>query len=162
MKLSNDWHDFKAKLDKNYPRIGKTTQLSMDFADEQDTGQGCEAANWGSPGVVKMQVYRLEPKNGDTSDGNWEATTLKETCWVSADSDGDARLKVALATSIGTHREVGRPLKTSPWNLGHLTSCVPDYIPAREPPTGYLITETGTTFPLSGYWGPKKNQDTPP
>lgn len=41
MKLSADWHDFKAKLDKNYPRIGKPTQLSMDFAEEEaDTGKG--------------------------------------------------------------------------------------------------------------------------
>jgi len=42
MRLSNDWHDFKAKLDKNYPRVGKPTQLSMDFADddEPDTGKG--------------------------------------------------------------------------------------------------------------------------
>ena len=42
MKLSTDWHDFKAKLDNNYPRVGKPTQLSMDFADydEPDTGKG--------------------------------------------------------------------------------------------------------------------------
>ena len=42
MKLSTDWHDFKAKLDKNYPRIGEPTQLSFDYAkeEEQDTGQG--------------------------------------------------------------------------------------------------------------------------
>jgi P63C domain len=42
MKLSVDWHDFKAKLDKNYPRIGKATQLSFDYANEEaeDTGKG--------------------------------------------------------------------------------------------------------------------------
>jgi hypothetical protein len=41
MKLSVDWHDFKGKLDKNYPRIGKPTQLSMEFADDEpDTGKG--------------------------------------------------------------------------------------------------------------------------
>jgi hypothetical protein len=41
MKLSSDWHDFKAKLDKFYPRIGKPTQLSLEFADEEaDTGKG--------------------------------------------------------------------------------------------------------------------------
>ena len=42
MKLSSDWHDFKAKLDKHYPRVGKPTQLSMDFADDDaaDTGKG--------------------------------------------------------------------------------------------------------------------------
>jgi P63C domain len=41
MKLSSDWHDFKAKLDKNYPPIGKPTQLSMEFGDDEaDTGKG--------------------------------------------------------------------------------------------------------------------------
>lgn len=39
LKLSNDWHDFKARLDKNYPPVGKPTHLSMDFADEPDTGK---------------------------------------------------------------------------------------------------------------------------
>jgi hypothetical protein len=42
MKLSSDWHDFKARLDKSYPRLGKATQLSFDYDSEQaaDTGQG--------------------------------------------------------------------------------------------------------------------------
>jgi len=42
MKLSSDWHDFKAKLDKNYPRQGKPTQLSCDYAKEEegDSGKG--------------------------------------------------------------------------------------------------------------------------
>lgn len=41
MKLSNDWHDFRAKLDRLHPPYGKPTQLSMDFAeDEPDSGKG--------------------------------------------------------------------------------------------------------------------------
>jgi hypothetical protein len=42
MKLSLDWHDFKTKLDQNYPRVGKPTQLSFDYANEEaaDTGKG--------------------------------------------------------------------------------------------------------------------------
>jgi hypothetical protein len=41
MKLSADWHDFKAKLDRNYPRQGKPTPLSMEFADDKsETGKG--------------------------------------------------------------------------------------------------------------------------
>ena len=42
MKLSADWHDFRAKLNKLHPPIGKPTQLSMEFADdkETDTGKG--------------------------------------------------------------------------------------------------------------------------
>ena len=34
MKLSSDRFDFKAKLDKNYPRVGSPKQLSMDFGDD--------------------------------------------------------------------------------------------------------------------------------
>jgi hypothetical protein len=41
-ELSGNRHDFKAKLDKNYPRQGKPTQLSFDYAkeEEEDTGKG--------------------------------------------------------------------------------------------------------------------------
>jgi hypothetical protein len=42
MRMSGDWHDFKAKLDKYYPRLGKPTQLSFDYEEEEadDTGKG--------------------------------------------------------------------------------------------------------------------------
>lgn len=42
MRMSVDWHDFKAKLDKHYPPQGKATQLAFEYAKEQadDTGKG--------------------------------------------------------------------------------------------------------------------------
>jgi P63C domain len=43
MKLSTDWHDFRAKLDRLYPPYGKPTQLSLEFAEDEteaDTGKG--------------------------------------------------------------------------------------------------------------------------
>jgi hypothetical protein len=42
MKLSNDWPDFKSKLDRLYPRQGRPTQLSFDYAkeEEEDSGKG--------------------------------------------------------------------------------------------------------------------------
>jgi hypothetical protein len=42
MKLSADWYDFKAKLDKIHPPHGRETQLSFEYADEEkeDTGKG--------------------------------------------------------------------------------------------------------------------------
>jgi hypothetical protein len=41
MKLSSDWYDFRAKLDRLHPRYGKPTQLSLEFADDEpDTGKG--------------------------------------------------------------------------------------------------------------------------
>jgi P63C domain len=42
MKLSNDWCDFRAKLDRLHPSYRKPTQLSLGFADDEepDTGKG--------------------------------------------------------------------------------------------------------------------------
>ena len=42
MRLSADWYDFMAKLDKYYPRQGKPTQLAFDYArdGEHDDGKG--------------------------------------------------------------------------------------------------------------------------
>src|SRR5258705_12938050 len=73
-----------------------------------------------------MQVYRLGPKSGDTSDRNWEATTLNNKCWVLAESEADARQKVALATGIGPRLQRGATIPKSPWINRQLTDCVPD------------------------------------
>jgi hypothetical protein len=41
MKLSGDWHDFMAKLNRFYPRQGKPTQQAFDFSGEDpDSGHG--------------------------------------------------------------------------------------------------------------------------
>ena len=40
MKLSSDWHDFRAKLNRIHPPVGKPTQLSLEFADEKETDTG--------------------------------------------------------------------------------------------------------------------------
>jgi hypothetical protein len=37
MKLSSDWHGFKTRLDKNYPRQGRPTRLSFDYARKRPT-----------------------------------------------------------------------------------------------------------------------------
>jgi hypothetical protein len=42
IRLSDDWFDFMAKLDRFYPRQGKPTQLSFDYQGDgpQDDGKG--------------------------------------------------------------------------------------------------------------------------
>jgi P63C domain len=41
MKLSNNWHDFCAKIDRLHPRYASPTQLSFDYEDEgDDDGKG--------------------------------------------------------------------------------------------------------------------------
>lgn len=62
MKLSADWYDFKAKLDKYYPRQGKPTQLSMDFAgDEPETGKGCKDARLPTEAAYCAQNVTMQP-----------------------------------------------------------------------------------------------------
>jgi hypothetical protein len=67
-----------------------------------------------------MQVYRLEPKSGDTSDRNWEATS-------------------ALATGTGPRLERGPTFPKSPWINRELTDCVPDNAAERQPPPGFIL-----------------------
>ncbi len=40
MKLSGDWHDFKAKLDRLYPRQDIPTQLTLEYKADEDSGKG--------------------------------------------------------------------------------------------------------------------------
>jgi hypothetical protein len=40
MKLSSDYHDFVAKLDRLYPRYGDTLLLPLGYQGEQDDGKG--------------------------------------------------------------------------------------------------------------------------
>jgi hypothetical protein len=40
MKLSNDYHDFIAKLDRLAPRYGETIPLPLDYRREDDDGMG--------------------------------------------------------------------------------------------------------------------------
>ena len=41
MKLSSDWHDFMAKLNRHYPPHNKPTQLAFEYASEEhDRGKG--------------------------------------------------------------------------------------------------------------------------
>jgi hypothetical protein len=40
MKLSSNWHDFVAKLDRLHPRFGPPHQLTFDYEAERDDGKG--------------------------------------------------------------------------------------------------------------------------
>jgi hypothetical protein len=87
-----------------------------------------------------MRVYCLESvKLAD--DHNWAASTHRERCWVLAESEEDARRKVAMATGIAT--TVHHPIPTSPWKDQRLTMCYEDRNPPREIPADVVCTESG-------------------
>ena len=73
-----------------------------------------------------MRTFYLEPKDGDTSDPNWAATSLKEGCWVKAESESNARRLVELAGLKTMEIRPGQMIILhSPWLDPELTSCEP-------------------------------------
>ena len=92
-----------------------------------------------------MPIFYLEPRDGATSDPRWEATYLKEGCWIEAGSEADARSAVALATLQFTDVRPGQKTTVSPWYDLSLTDCRPDK-PSIQVPEGIIVTVTGRTI----------------
>lgn len=92
-----------------------------------------------------MPVYLLEPIEGGLGDRAWEASDVKEGCWVLADSEDHARVLVEGATLRMTDLKPGRPVVYSPWRNAQLTTCKPDN-PALDVRKGIIVTKGGRTI----------------
>lgn len=92
-----------------------------------------------------MPVYHLVRKIDGLSDPSWGASTLKNDCWVLADSETDARDKVARNVHIATARVAGMVL-TSPWKDVALTECVADNSAPGNVGYGVILTDHGRTI----------------
>ena len=91
---------------------------------------------------MATRVYRLDPTEEGRSDPRWAATSLKEGCWVRAESEALARKTVEVATiSIAAGQSL-----YSPWIDPELTSCDVDSAPPGNIPPGVVLTEGGRTF----------------
>jgi hypothetical protein len=86
-----------------------------------------------------MQVYRLDPVADHIDDARWAATELKETCWVLARSEYDARWRVSFATASMVPRTPGADTPFSPWLDPELSHCAPDS-PALNVPQGKVVS----------------------
>jgi hypothetical protein len=90
-----------------------------------------------------MPIFYLEPKDGDTSDHNWQASYLREGCWVEAETEAAARLRVTGATLKMVDAKFGHPMRaSSPWEQTALTTCRPDK-PSKDVPPGKIMTKSG-------------------
>jgi hypothetical protein len=92
-----------------------------------------------------MPIFYLEPKDGVTSSLRWEATTLREGCWIVAESEADARAAVALFTIQFVEVRPGEKTLESPWPDPALTDCSPANPPIQVP-EGIIVTVTGRTI----------------
>jgi hypothetical protein len=93
-------------------------------------------------GETKMPIYYLEPRNDDTSDPNWEASSLTEGCWTEADSEELARRKVEQATFEAILPKIGKNKLSSPWTQPELVQCRIDES-QKSVPSSQVLSKSG-------------------
>ena len=91
-----------------------------------------------------MKTYYLEPVIEHRGDPRWEATELKESCWVLARSEEAARRKVELATIAMVDMAESKETLYSPWLDPELTDCAPGNAPVAMK-EGIIVSEGGHT-----------------
>ena len=70
-----------------------------------------------------MTIYRLDPIEWIEQHPCWKATSHKETCWVVAGSESQARQRVYSSTMRLSDGSAERPVRRSPWLDPSLTTC---------------------------------------
>jgi hypothetical protein len=91
-----------------------------------------------------MSIFYLEPKDGNTLDPSWAVSSIKEGCWIDAETEELARCRVQGATLIAQDIV---PRSTceghlSPWGNIELTDCKPSHS-RQDIPAGKVLTESG-------------------
>jgi hypothetical protein len=90
-----------------------------------------------------MKVFRLEPDRAKLSDPRWESSIVRETIWVTAETEKEARnlaaQQSARATPVRRYKKIG----TSPWYDFSLASCGPDLAKNDIPMHGIVVKADG-------------------
>lgn len=76
-----------------------------------------------NPRKANLALYRLEPLPSTLEREEWAASSIRETCWVQATSEQEARAMVEVETRRPqSHTPVRLPF-FSPWSSSSFTSC---------------------------------------
>jgi hypothetical protein len=104
-----------------------------------------------NPCKFNLALYRLEPLHSMLEREEWMASTIKETCWVQATSEQEARAMVEVETRTPqSHAPVTLPF-FSPWSSSSFTSCTREDDGAVSPyPAGAVYTRDGLVKEASG------------
>lgn len=90
-----------------------------------------------------MPIFYLEPKNDALGDHSWQASNFKGGCWIEAETEEVARLRVQGATQKMLDVKPYQPLNIfSPWTQRAITDCRIDK-PPRDIPAGKILTKSG-------------------
>ena len=92
-----------------------------------------------------MPIYYLSPIEAHLNDPNWEASFLREACWIRADTPHSARHRVEMETAISVAFRSDRPTPFPPWKSSRLVRCE-GAAPSFEVPDGQIMRADGTVF----------------
>jgi hypothetical protein len=98
-----------------------------------------------NPRQTELHLYRLEPVPALRERDEWEASILKEACFVWAANAQEARAMVEVETRARQSETKTKLPFFSPWSSSTFTSCeeaTPDG-DAERYPAGMVFTETG-------------------
>ena len=98
-----------------------------------------------NPKQADLHFYRLEPVAAMLERDEWEASTVKETCFVWAASAQEARAMVEVETRTRQSETNTKLPFFSPWSSSSFTTCeevTPDQ-DLRRYPAGLVLTQDG-------------------
>ena len=89
-----------------------------------------------------MAIFRLDPIEWIEQHPCWKSTFHRDTCWVQAGSEGQARHRVYAATMQLSEATHGQPLHPSPWLDPTLAKCREER-PPFPVPEGVVVGRKG-------------------
>jgi hypothetical protein len=98
-----------------------------------------------NPRTTERHLYRLEPVAAMSRRDEWEASTLRETCFVWAASAQEARAMAEVETRLPQSQANTKLPFFSPWSSSAFTSCE-ETSPAggaERYPAGMVFTQSG-------------------
>jgi hypothetical protein len=98
-----------------------------------------------NPQKTELHLYRLEPLATMHDRDEWEASTIKETCFVWAASVQEARAMVEVETRTRQSEAQTKLPFFSPWSSSSFTSCeeVTPEDAAKQYTAGMVFTANG-------------------
>jgi hypothetical protein len=98
-----------------------------------------------NPRNAELHLYRLEPIEAMRDRDEWQASTVKETCFVWAASAQEARTMAEVETRTRQSQTATKLPFFSPWSSSSFTTCeeeAPEAEVAQYPP-GVVFTHRG-------------------
>jgi hypothetical protein len=94
-----------------------------------------------------VAVYKLTPISGKEAALAWHQSYCRETCWVNAGSEGEARIAATVSTAkMRSPDAQGVEPPGWPWENNSLSECVLDNTGVSVPP-GKVLGKSGRLYP---------------